>query len=101
MTFLLQIANVSREALLGDGADRRGGNLKGYPTIFIFQPETLLLQVRIEFPLGLAVGVGNVISRDGSLPGKFTYSCHDDSRLVVNRTANIAFFIGYIQTLSG
>jgi hypothetical protein len=40
-----------------------GRNFHGNPYTFLLQKQTLVLKIRIEFPLGLVVGVRNIVSR--------------------------------------
>lgn len=55
----------------------RVGESEPHPAILALDPETTVLQVREEPPLGFVVRVGNVVPDDRLLAGYLTYARHD------------------------
>ena len=71
-----EVGNNHVNAQLVDGAHTLGGNTQTHKTLFAFHPETMVVQVREEPALGFVVGVGNIITGDGTLPGNLANFRH-------------------------
>src|SRR4029078_10626261 len=64
------------DAVLVDGAQRVVGEAQAHPAVFALDPEPAALQVRTEAPLGLVVGVRNVVAHHRGLSGYLADSSH-------------------------
>ena len=53
-----------------------GGYAQFDETLFFFQPESMIMDIRQEPALGLVVRMRNIISRNRFLPSHLTYSGH-------------------------
>ena len=64
------------QTVLVDGLHTLAGDLQGHETLFLFQPETLGLEVRGEFAFSTSLGVGNIVSNHPLLTCNLTNSCN-------------------------
>ena len=58
---LLGIGQGGNNTFLVNGAQTVGRHFYSDPLVLSFEKELLLEEVRIEFPLGLPIGVGNIV----------------------------------------
>jgi hypothetical protein len=78
---LAALAHVNQygiDALLVDGAQSLTGDTQAHKAFFTFHPKTVYVQIGIENPLGLVVGVGNIVAYDTTLACHLAFSGHDD-----------------------
>jgi hypothetical protein len=63
-------------ALLVDNAHCVGGYAKTHPALLAFHPESMIMEIRQESPLGLIVGMRNVATCKRPFAGYLTYFGH-------------------------
>src|SRR3954471_5289551 len=73
---LAQVGQHDIDALLVDRAQARVGDAQADPALLALDPETAVLQVRKETPLGLVVRVRHVVSGHRLLAGDLADSGH-------------------------
>src|ERR1700733_10490459 len=74
-----QVGEHGVDAVLVDQAQAGVRNAQTHPTIFAFNPETAVLQVRKKTTLGLVVRVGNVVAAHRRFPSYLAYACHEST----------------------
>lgn len=62
---------------LVDDTHALAGHTDTHEALLAFQPETVIVQIRLETTLGLDVRVGNIVTDDGTLPGNLANLGHD------------------------
>src|SRR2546428_12196655 len=77
-----QIGQYGFDAVLVDQAQAGVGEPQADPAVFAFDPEATALQVRQKAPLGLVVGVRNVVSHHRGLTGDLADTSHGSFLLV-------------------
>src|ERR1700758_3705793 len=74
-----QICEHGVDTVLVDQAQASVRNAQAHPTVFAFDPETAILQIREKTPLGLVVCVGNVVAAHRRFPSYLAYACHEST----------------------
>ncbi|CAM2158614.1 hypothetical protein PT2222_40400 [Paraburkholderia tropica] len=83
MTYSLQFAACAQvcehgvDAVLVDQAQACVRDAQTHPTVFAFNPETAILQIREETALGFVVSVGNVVAAHRRFPSDLADTCHE------------------------
>jgi hypothetical protein len=77
LAFLLQFFDVLVQTEFADGTDSRGAYFKGNPFACFRHEEFFGLKVWVETSFRLAIGVRNVITRDGLFAREVTYFWHN------------------------
>src|SRR5574337_33553 len=72
-----QVGDHLLDADLVDQAQRRVGHAQPHPAVLALEPEPARLQVGQPAPLGLVVGVRDVVSHHRALARDLTDACHD------------------------
>jgi hypothetical protein len=72
-----QFSQHDIDTLLVDGAQASVGQAQTHPTVFRFDPETAVLQIRQETTLGFIVGVGNIVTHHWGFARYLANTCHD------------------------
>ena len=63
-------------ATLVNGPKALRGDAKTDPSILAFHPKTVLMEIRIKYPLGFVVSVGHVVAYNTALARYLAYSGH-------------------------
>ncbi|CAG9248595.1 hypothetical protein PCAR4_220009 [Paraburkholderia caribensis] len=74
-----QVSEHSVDTVLVDQAQTGVRDAQAHPTVFAFDPETAVLQVREKTTLGLVVRVGNVVAAHRRFPSYLAYACHEST----------------------
>src|SRR5579863_2556910 len=75
-TACAQVCEHGVDTVLVDQAQAGVRNAQAHPTVFAFNPETAVLQVREKTTLGFVVRVGNVVAAHRRFPSYLAYACH-------------------------
>jgi hypothetical protein len=76
LNFFPAFTNVGKhgvDAVLVDDPHTLAGNAQAYPAVLALDPETVLVQIRIEDSLGFVVSVRNVMAYNTSLARYLAY----------------------------
>eukprot|EP01031_Cornospumella_fuschlensis_P022909 gene22910-27890_t len=97
LTACAQVCEHGIDAVFIDQAQSGAGDAQTHPTVFCFNPETTVLQVRQEPALGFVVGVGNVVSRHWAFARYVANACHVDTPILFKQPVPM----GLVQICTG